>query len=195
MGRVYDALDDALCRWIGQQYLFFVATAPDDPHGHINLSPKCAMDSFRVLCPTTVAYVDMLGSGIETVAHLRQNGRIVLMFCAFQGPPKIARLHGRGRVVPADDPKFEGLIAASPLNDDVRAIPRGIVVVEVDRIVDSCGFVVPLMDHVGDWRHLFQWAETQQAKRGDGWERDYIRAKNATSIDGLPGLDVPGETT
>ncbi len=87
------------------------------------------------------------------------------------------------------------MIAAFPSNDGVRAIARGIVVVEVDRIADSCGFVVPLMDHVGDRRHLFQWAESQEAKRCDGWERDYMRAKNATSIDGLAGLDLPQETT
>ncbi len=195
MGRIYDALDDGLRRWIGQQHLFFVATAPDEPEGHINLSPKDTIDCLSVLDPTTVAYVDMLCSGIETVAHLRQNGRIVLMFCAFAGPPKIVRLHGRDRVVPVDDPEFARLIAAFPPNDDVRSIARGIVVIEVDRIADSCGFAVPRMDHVADRRQLFQWAETQRAKRGDGWERDYIRAKNAQSIDGLEGLDVADSPT
>lgn len=136
MGRIHDALDDALRRWIGQQHLFFVASAPDDPHGHINLSPKGGW-SFHVLGPITAAYVDLLGRGIESVAHLRQNGRNVLMFCAFEGPPKIVRLHDRGRVVPADDPEFGRLIAAFPPNDEIRAIARGMVVVEVDRIADS----------------------------------------------------------
>ena len=195
MGRVYDTIDDPLRRWLGQQHLFFVATAPDDPDAHLNLSPKGGTGTFRVLGPTTVAYLDMVGSGIETVAHLRQNGRIVLMFCAFAGPPKIVRLHGRGRVIPAEDPEFPTLLADFPPADPVRSVARSIVVVEVSRIADSCGFVVPRMDYVADRDQLHRWAETQQEKRGHHWQRLYMRANNTASIDGLKGLDLPEPAT
>ena len=130
MGRVYDVIDNATRQWLAKQPVFFVATAPNDPDGHVNLSPKGGAGAFRVLGPTRVAYVDLVGSGVETVAHLRENGRIVLMFCAFAGPPKIVRLHGQGRVVPNDDPEFVTLLPEFSLDDDARALARGIVVVE-----------------------------------------------------------------
>ena len=114
MGRVYDVIDNATRQWLTRQPMFFVATAPNDPDGHVNLSPKGAAGAFRVLGPTTVAYVDLVGSGVETVAHLRENGRIVLMFCAFAGPPKIVRLHGQGRVVPEHDPSSPRSCRSSP---------------------------------------------------------------------------------
>jgi hypothetical protein len=192
MGRVYAALDDPLRRWLEAQRLFFVATAPDDPGGHLNLSPKGATGAFRVLGPTTVAYLDLVGSGVETVAHLRQNGRIVLMFCAFDGPPKILRLHGRGRVVGEGDPEFAGLLAGFAVGAEARSLARTVVVVEVSRISDSCGFGVPRMDFVGDRDQHLRWAAGQRAKRGDGWLADYVRANNSASIDGLPGLNAPG---
>src|SRR5262245_5373470 len=111
LGRTYDGLDDGQIAWIERLPMFFVATAPTDPEGHVNLSPKGAMGTFRVLDPTTFAYLDLIGSGVETIAHLRENGRIAVMFCAFDGPPKIMRLHGRGRVVQRDDPEFADLLA------------------------------------------------------------------------------------
>jgi len=188
MGQTHDVLDDALQRWIAAQPMFFVATAPSGSDGHINLSPKGDMATFRVLDPTRVAYVDLTASGIETVAHLRENGRIVLMFCAFNGSPKILRLHGRGRFVAPDDPGFADLLAAFSPSADVQASLRGIVVVEVTRIADSCGFVVPKMDLVGDRDQLYRHAEQKRIKQGEGWKADYQRAKNATSIDGLAGL-------
>ena len=114
MGRLYDAIDDTTRQWLAKQPMFFVATAPNDPDGHVNLSPKGAAGAFRVLGPTRVAYVDLVGSGVETAAHLRENGRIVLMFCAFAGPPKIVRLHGQGRVVRQDDPEFAALLPEFP---------------------------------------------------------------------------------
>ena len=130
----------------------------------------------------------MLGSGIETVAHLRDNGRIVLMFCAFEGRPMVLRLHGRGDVVPQDDPRFPELLAAFPDNPDVHSVLRSIITVEVQRISDSCGFVVQRMDFVEERTQLYRWAESQGRRAGDGWEATYQQVNNAVSIDGLPGL-------
>jgi len=193
MGRVYDVIDNATERWLSRQPIFFVATAPDDPDGHVNLSPKGAAGAFRVLGPTRVAYVDLVGSGVETAAHLRQNGRIVLMFCAFTGPPKIVRLHGQGRVVPEEDQEFAALLPRFALDDDALALARGIVVVETTRISDSCGFVVPRMDLVSQRDQLMRWGEQQRAKNGDAWKERYVTANNARSIDGLPGYDPTEE--
>jgi hypothetical protein len=189
VGRLHEVIDDTTRQWLAQQPLFFVATAPNDAEGHVNLSPKGAAGAFRVLGPTTVAYVDLVGSGVETIAHLRENGRIVLMFCAFAGPPKIVRLHGQGRVVPNDDPEFVTLLPEFSLDDDARALARGIVVVEATRISDSCGFVVPRMDLVSQRDQLMRWSEQQHAKNGDSWKERYVVVNNARSIDGLPGYD------
>ena len=193
MGRVYDIIDDTTRQWLARQPMFFVATAPNDLDGHVNLSPKGAAGAFSVLGPTRVAYVDLVGRGVETVAHLRENGRIVLMFCAFAGPPKIVRLHGEGRVVPNDDPEFATLLAEFSLDDDARALARGIVVVEATRISDSCGFVVPRMDLVSQRDQLLRWGEQQHAKNGESWKERYVAANNAQSIDGLPGYDPQEE--
>jgi hypothetical protein len=193
VGRVYDVIDHPTRQWLIKQPMFFVATAPNDPNGHVNLSPKGAAGAFRVLGSTTVAYVDLVGSGVETVAHLRENGRIALMFCAFTGPPKIVRLHGQGRVVPEDDPEFATLLPEFPLDDDARALARGIVIVETNRIADSCGFVVPRMDLVAERDQLMRWGEQQQAKNGETWKERYIAANNARSIDSLPGYDPTEE--
>lgn len=191
MGQVYDTIDDKLASWIGRQPLFFVASAPLDETGHVNLSPKGEpAATLRIIGPTTVAYLDLTGSGIETVAHLRENGRIVLMLCAFAGPPKIVRLHGRGRVVQAREAEFAGLLAHFQPDGDMQRMMRSIVVIEVSLITDSCGFVVPHMDYVGERGQLQRWSEAQQAKRGDGWQQKYLQSNNATSIDGLTGLDL-----
>jgi predicted pyridoxine 5'-phosphate oxidase superfamily flavin-nucleotide-binding protein len=193
LGRVYDVIDNATRQWLTRQPMFFVATAPNDPDGHVNLSPKGAAGAFRVLGPTKVAYVDLVGSGVETAAHLRENGRIVLMFCAFAGPPKIVRLHGQGRVVPEDDPQFATLLPEFSLDDDARALARGIVVVETTRISDSCGFVVPRMDLVAERDQLMRWGEQQHAKNGETWKERYVAVNNAHSIDSLPGYDPTEE--
>jgi len=193
VGRVYDSIDNATERWLTKQPVFFVATAPSDLNGHLNLSPKGVAGAFRVLGPNRVAYVDLVGSGVETVAHLRENGRIVLMFCAFSGPPKIVRLHGQGLIVPEDNPEFAVLLAEFPLDDDVRTLARGIVVVETTRISDSCGFVVPRMDLVAERNQLMRWGEQQQAKNGELWKDRYVAANNAQSIDGMPGYDPAEE--
>lgn len=189
MGRTYIEITDELGEWIARQPMFFVGTAPSGSYGHINLSPKGSRDAFAILGPRTAAYIDMIGSGVETIAHLRDNGRIVLMFCAFAGPPKIVRLHGRGRVVLDSDAEFPELFAQFTPNQDVRSMARAIVVVDATRITDSCGYTVPEMDFVRERDQLFRYAETRDAKEGGDWRAEYKRAKNAASIDGLPGIE------
>lgn len=190
MGRLYDQIDERLTHWMGEQALFFVATAPNDPNGHVNISPKGSKQTFAVLGPTTVAYVDLVGSGIETISHLRENGRIVVMFCAFSGPPKIFRFHGHGEVIEPGHPEFDSLLANFSLDEDVLAIARTIIRIEVSRISDSCGFVVPKMELVEERDQLPKWAKHQQAEFGDGWKAEYLEANNRRSIDGLPGIDL-----
>jgi len=192
MGKVYDGIGDHQRAWIARQALFFVGTAPLDPGGHVNVSPKGPIDSLRVLDDRTVAYLDLVGSGAETIAHLRENGRIVVMLCAFEGPPRILRLHGRGDVVPAGDPRFDALLErcafAGPAHPEAR---RAIVVVDVDRVADSCGYGVPLMSFEGTRPH----ADASTAKRlrtkGPDALLDYQREHNAASIDGLPAVELP----
>lgn len=139
MGKVRSELDDAARRFIEAQHIFFVASAPLDPAGHINVSPK-GLDTLRILSPISVAYLDFNGSGVETIAHLKENGRIVLMFCAFQGPPNIYRIYGHGRVIEPHEPDFAPLAGNFPAYEHTRSI----VVVEVTRVTDSCGYGVPL---------------------------------------------------
>jgi hypothetical protein len=192
MGKVYDAIDDKLAAWIGEQPLFFVGTAPLDGDGHVNVSPKGPIGSLRVVGPHEVAYLDIVGSGAETAAHLRENGRIVVMLCAFAGPPRILRLHGSGEVVWAEDPAFDALRArmafAEPEVDELR---RAIVRVHVTRIADSCGFGVPLMEHVGERPNATKWARGMLAKGGPAALDDYKVTKNTSSIDGLAAWPVP----
>jgi hypothetical protein len=183
MGKVYERLDEALMGFVGRQHVFFVGTAPDSPEGHLNVSPK-GLDTFRILGPNTVAYLDLTGSGIETVAHLRQNGRITLMFCAFEGRPLILRLYGRGRVVEPGDPEWGGLIARFPEYSGARSV----VVVEVERVADSCGFAVPLYEHRGERSRLIDYANT---KGPEGLEV-YKARENRASIDGIAGLRSAG---
>src|SRR5262245_40416946 len=154
MGQVFEALDDGLKGFIAAQPLFFVATAPLSAEGHVNLSPK-GLDTFRVLSPVEVAYLDLVGSGVETVAHLRENGRLTLMFCAFWGPPRILRLHGRGRAVEPHDQEWGRLIALFPEYPGARSV----VVVDLERIADSCGFGVPLLEFSGQRQQLPAWVE------------------------------------
>jgi len=191
MGRVYDRIDDHQREWIARQALFFVGTAPLADDGHVNISPKGPIGSLRVLDDSTVAYLDIIGSGAETIAHLRENGRIVVMLCSFDGPPRILRLHGRGEVVTPDDPRFGDLLARCAFDDP--AVPesrRSIVVVDVTRIADSCGYGVPLMRYEGERPHAPAWAEKKLRTGGTDALTDYQRTKNAESIDGLPALDL-----
>jgi hypothetical protein len=181
MGKVYDEITPALAEWLGQQRLFFVATAPLAAEGLVNCSPK-GMDTFRILGPREVAYLDLTGSGVETVAHLRENGRVVLMFCALAGPPKIVRLHGMGEVVTPGSPEYAELQASFPDFRSARAMVR----VRLTRIGDSCGYGVPRYDFSGERDTLVRWAES----RGSDGLRRYRQEKNARSLDGLPGLEA-----
>jgi hypothetical protein len=192
MGKIFDEIDEQLERWIFRQSMFFVGSAPLDGDGHVNVSPKGPIDTLKVLTPTSVAYLDMIGSGAETIAHVRENGRIVIMLCAFEGPPRILRLHGQGEVVPASDGRFSELMElcgfAQPTIPEAR---RAIVLVEVARVADSCGYGVPLMKHEGDRPHMPLWAAKKVRVGGADALLDYQREKNAVSIDGLPAVDLP----
>jgi len=179
VAKAYPEINEELANFIEAQSVFFVATAPLDANGHVNLSPK-GLDTFRILGPTTIAYLDIFGSGVETVAHLRENGRIVLMFCAFQGAPKILRLHGQGRVVEPHEPGFAALEAHFPAYEGTRAI----MVVEITRISDSCGYGVPLLKYEAERTALPAWCR----KRGTEGLKIYRQEKNRQSIDGLPGV-------
>src|SRR5215212_6049272 len=140
MAHTYDEIDEPLRAWIARQPMFFVGTAPLAGDGHVNVSPKGPGGTLRVLGPDRVAYLDLVGSGAETIAHLRENGRIVVMLCAFEGPPRILRLHGRGAVVTPDDPRFEELIVRCEFADPgLPEARRAVIVVDVERIADSCG--------------------------------------------------------
>jgi len=187
MGRTHDSIDARLQVFVEAQHVFFVSTAPSDDAGHINVSPK-GLDSLRIVDPHTIAYLDYVGSGVETIAHLRQNARICLMFCAFDGPPNIVRLHGRGEVVEPADGRFGDLRKLFP--PDPALGVRAVIVVHVTRISDSCGYGVPLMRYEGDRTQLTAWA----SRKGADGLQEYQRDKNAKSIDGAPGLRwVTGE--
>jgi len=179
MGKTYAEIDDRLRSFIARQHVFVVASAPTGPGGHVNCSPK-GLDTFRILGPTRVAYLDFVGSGVETIAHLRQNGRVVIMFCAFEGPPNIVRLYGRGVAVEPRDPEFAALLAGFDAKPGVRAIVR----VDLTRISDSCGYGVPLLRYEGERPQMGEWAE----RKGEAGLESYQREKNAVSLDGLPGL-------
>jgi hypothetical protein len=178
MGRTYDAIDEPLAAFLRAQHVFFVGTAPADG-GHVNVSPK-GLDTFAVVDGRTVAYLDLTGSGIETIAHLRENGRITLLFCAFDGPPRIVRLYGRGRPVVAGDPEFAALAARFP----TYAGTRSVIEVTLERIADSCGYAVPLYRYEGERSQLLDWAD----RKGPEGVVAYRAERNVESIDGLPGL-------
>lgn len=179
MGKVLEGLDDELVAFISGQHMFFVATAPLSAEGHVNVSPK-GLDAFRVLGPARVAYLDLVGSGVETVAHLRENGRITIMFCAFAGPSRILRLYGRGRAVEPGDEEWGRLLGLFPEHPGTRSV----VVVDLERVASSCGYGVPLYEFAGQRKQLVAYAE----RKGRQGMEAYKRQKNRTSIDGLPGL-------
>jgi hypothetical protein len=191
VGKTFTEIDEHLRGWISRQPLFFVATAPLDGDGHVNLSPKGPIGTLRVLGPTTIAYLDLVGSGAETIAHLRENGRIVVMFCAFEGPPRIVRVHGRGEAVHADDERFPELLARGDFEEpEIGERKRAIVVVEATRVSDSCGYGVPLMSYEGEREHGNMWAAKRLRTKGEAALRDYQREKNAASLDGLPAIEA-----
>jgi hypothetical protein len=182
MGKIYPSITPELKSWIERQHMFFVATAPLGAAHHVNCSPK-GMNTFRVLSESSVCYFDYTGSGAETIAHIRENGRITLMFCAFQGPPKIVRLHGRGSVVARDHKDWTALRQMFVNEED----PRAIVVTDVTRVSDSCGFGVPVMEFKSERDSFAKWMEGKSPAD----LADYRRTKNANSIDGLPAWAEP----
>ena len=187
MAHVYDGIDAKLARWIQAQPIFFVATAPLAADGLVNLSPKGTIGTFRVVDEHTFAYLDIIGSGVETIAHLRENGRVCVMLCAFDGKPNIVRLHGRGRAVLPADPAFEDLLAGfGDAGEQRRPYLRAIITVDVTRVADSCGYAVPKMALVAEREAL----DATWRSRDDENIATYKVERNAASLDGLPGLPV-----
>jgi len=187
MATVHAEITDRLASFVLAQPVFFVGTAPLAADGHVNVAPKGMAGTFAVLGPRRVAYLDYTGSGAETPAHLRENGRIVVMFCAFDGPPNIVRFHGTGRYVEAGTPEFDVLRPHFPKQE--TAGQRGAVVIDVTRVSDSCGFSVPRMTLVEDRDLLDRWADRKTPEQLDA----YRVTKNSTSIDGLPAIGEPAE--
>ena len=192
MAKVFDEIDEHLRSWIARQSLFFVATAPLDPEGLVNVSPKGPIGSLAVLGPRRVAYLDVHGSGTETIAHLRENGRICVMLCAFEGPPRILRLHGRGEAVRNDDPRFDELYGSANFADaSIPEARRSIVVVDVTRIGDSCGYGVPLMSLEGHREHhALSTAKRVRTTGGPEEYEEFQRKRGARSLDGLSALET-----
>ncbi|MET7353532.1 pyridoxamine 5'-phosphate oxidase family protein [Streptomyces mirabilis] len=189
MGKTYERIDGRLRSFIEAQPLFFTATAPLSGDGTVNLSPKGLTGSFVVLDELTVAYLDFAGSNAETIAHLRENGRITLMWCAFQGPPNIVRVHGHGEPVFRDDPRFEELLTHFPGIDPTPHGLRAIIVVTAELVRDTCGYAVPFMSYEAD-RDLHG---KRFARENDASLSEYFTKKDhvATSLDGLPALPLP----
>jgi predicted pyridoxine 5'-phosphate oxidase superfamily flavin-nucleotide-binding protein len=188
MGKIYERIDEQQREWIARQPLFFVGTAPLAADGHVNVSPKGPIGSLRVLDDHTIAYLDAYGSGTETVGHVRENGRIVVMLCAFDGPPRILRLHGSGRVLPSGSAEYEELLARESFADpSTPASRRAIIVVDVTRVADSCGYGVPEMSFVADREHLPLAHAKKERVNGERYHEVQV-TRNAFSIDGLPAL-------
>lgn len=182
MSKIYDELTDSLQSFIKEQHMFFVGTAPLSGYGLLNLSPK-GLDTLRILGPKTIAYLDLTGSGIETVAHLKENGRMVMMFCSFGPRPLILRLHGAGRVFETSDPEFVQLSA----HFGELPAARAIIQLDITRIADSCGWGVPRYAYEGTRETYIQFAE----KIGDEGLRQAQVEYNLKSLDGLEGLKQP----
>ncbi len=184
MGKVFDTIEDSVREMIERQRMFFVATAPISESGLINLSPK-GLSTLRILDEKTVVYLDLVGSGVETIAHLKENGRMVMMFCAFEGAPKIVRLHGRGEVIEPKHPEFETLRGLFEEQKGLRAFIR----LHCERISDSCGYGVPVYEFKEDRNQLPAWAKS----KGIEGVNEYKRKMNTESLEGLPGLDLETE--
>jgi len=181
MGKIYNKIDDKSANWIEQQRMFFVATAPISGEGLVNLSPK-GLDSFRILDAHTVAYLDLTGSGIETIAHVKENARITIMFCAFEGPPKILRIHGHGEVIEKSNPRFNSLISKFIKFKSARAI----IVIKIKRVANSCGYGIPVYHYQQQRDTLIKWAEN----KGERGIRAYQIEHNEQSLDKLKGLEM-----
>jgi hypothetical protein len=176
MAKVFESINEELQKFIANQQMFFVGTAPLSPTGHINLSPK-GLESFRIISPNRVAYLDLTGSGNETSAHLLENGRITFMFCAFQDPPSILRLYGQGKTILPNSPEWDDLYNLFPFIPGARQI----IVADIHRVQTSCGFAVPLYEYQTQRDTLVHWA----SKKGEQGIKEYHQHKNLVSIDGL----------
>ncbi len=189
MGKTYERIDGRLREFIEEQHVFFTATAPLTEDGHVNVSPKGLAGSFAVLDERTVCYLDLGGSGAETIAHLRENGRITLMWCAFTGPPKIVRIHGRGVPVFRDDPRWDELLGHFGAEFRRRTDLRAVIVVTAERVSDTCGYAVPYLDYREERPlHTQRFArETEQSFAVYCEKKEHV----AVSLDGLPGLPLP----
>ncbi|KAL5534841.1 hypothetical protein ACEPAG_1306 [Sanghuangporus baumii] len=193
MGQFYDSCPQNLLDWIQRQHLFFVATAPLSPNGHVNVSPKGAYDCFHVIGPNKVWYEDLTGSGSETIAHLRENKRITIMFTAFEGPPRIVRLFGTGTVYEFGTPEYEELIP----KEIRKPGSRSVIMIDIHKVGSSCGYSVPYYDFKGDRTQLLEYFQRVEAKadpnsespRSDNGMREYWATKNTQSIDGLPSVE------
>ncbi|MFJ9597221.1 pyridoxamine 5'-phosphate oxidase family protein [Streptomyces virginiae] len=187
MGKLYERIDGRLRTFIEEQPVFFTATAPLSGDGHVNLSPKGRAGTLVVIDEQRLAYLDFGGSGAETIAHVRENGRITLMWCAFSGPPNIVRIHGEGEAVFRDDPRWSELIGLFGEADGPGA--RAIILVRARRIADVCGYAVPFMEYRGE-RTLHA---DYLARKTDEEFAEYCEKKDhiATSLDGLPALPLP----
>ena len=179
MGKAYQTITPKLQKWVENQKIFFVSTAPLSADGLVNCSPK-GLDSFRILDEMTVAYLDLTGSGVETIAHVKENQRITIMFCALNGAPNIVRFQGKGEVFAVGSPEFERLKSQFPAYSGIRSIIK----INVTRVSDSCGYAVPKYEYIGDRDTLLRWAD----KKGNEGVKEYQAAKNRESLDGLVGL-------
>jgi hypothetical protein len=193
VGKIFDRIDEHLAGWIARQPMFFTGTAPSGDSGHINISPKGPIGSLKIVDEHTVAYLDLVGSGAETIAHLRDNGRIVVMLCAFQGPPRIVRLHGQGEIVYPADARFEALLDGLE-RPEHTASERAVIVVNVTRVADSCGYTVPLMSYEGERPHMDLSSGKRLRVHGPDAFIAYQEANNLESIDGLPAVDLTSRT-
>ena len=194
MARTFEAIDDRIAAWIAAQPMFFVGTAPLAADGRVNVSPKGPMGTLRVLGPDRLAYLDLYGSGAETVAHLRENGRIIVMLCAFEGPPRIVRLHGTGSVVFTGEDGFDDLLAECAFEETtIPEARRAVVVVDVERVSESCGYGVPLMDVVGEREHYDLSKRKRLRTMGHEELLRFQAERNARSIDGLPAVQAPSD--
>lgn len=179
MSKTFERIDEGMREWLDKQHMFFVGTAPLDAEGMINCSPK-GYDCFRVLSDHEVAYLDLTGSGVETIAHLKENGRIVFMFCSFDQTPRIVRFHATGFVHEKGTPEFERLMEHFEPHDGMRSIVRA----EVTRVSDSCGYGVPRYEYLGDRQTLVNYWNN----KGEEGTREYQQTRNATSLNGLVGV-------
>jgi len=189
VAKTFDEINEHIQEWVQRQSMYFVATAPLSGEGHVNVSPKGPIGSLRVLGPRRVAYLDVGGSGAETIAHVRENGRIVIMLCAFEGPPRIVRFHGRGTALLKGDERFEEVLAEAAFEDpSLPEARRSIMEVEVTRVSDSCGYGVPLMSFEGlREHHALSVGKKLRTIGADGYA-EHRQRSNAVSLDGLPAL-------